>query len=307
MQLIQSLSNFPDYLKNSVIAIGNFDGVHKGHQALLREAKSIADSQNMKFGVLTFEPHPRALFRPDDPPFRITPHDLKMERLAACAVDFTVELEFDWNFASQPAEDFVQNILMDALAASHIVIGYDFCFGQLRKGSSKTIEGAGLPVTAIPKIEDGSAEKLSSSRVRQLLRHGKIDEANQILGWDWEIRGIVQKGDQRGRELGYPTANMTLGDTVHPSYGVYAGLVQIEGEDIWRKCAINIGIRPMFEVPLAQVETYIFDFSEEIYGKTLRIRPVERMRGEAKFDSLEALVQQMDLDCQRADQILSNQ
>ncbi|MFP4314058.1 MAG: bifunctional riboflavin kinase/FAD synthetase [Alphaproteobacteria bacterium] len=304
MQIIKSLENFPRDLKNSVLAIGNFDGVHKGHCELLKKAQDIANAQKTAFGVLTFEPHPRKLFRPDDPPFRITPSALKLERLEKAGADFVCELHFDWDFASQSAEHFIQHILKDSLAAAHVVIGYDFCFGQLRKGTPQTIIEAGIDTIVLEKVCDDGQSALSSSRVRQALRHGKIREANDILGWQWEIRGEVKKGDQRGRDLGYPTANMGLGDCVHPAYGVYAVQARLAGEKDWRNGAANIGIRPMFEVPTAQVETFIFDFEREIYGQTLCVRPVKKLRGEAKFNSLEELIAQMDKDCAEAREIL---
>lgn len=291
--------------RGNVVAIGNFDGVHKGHQALLRAAKGLADAHGKKLGVLTFEPHPRALFRPDDPPFRITPPGLKQERLAACGVDFTLSLPFDWDFASQSAEEFTQKILVDGLSPFRIFIGADFRFGQLRKGCLETLRAAKLAVTGIEAAGDG-AHKYSSTDIRQFLRSGDIAAANAILGWDWEIRGEIVRGDRRGHELGYPTANVPLKNVLHPAYGVYAAWVRVEGEEIWRKAATNIGIRPMFELKQGQVEAHILDFEDvDIYGKTLRLRPVRRLRGEAKFSSLEALITQMAEDCRQTRALLS--
>jgi riboflavin kinase / FMN adenylyltransferase len=305
MQIYNAYTGLPENARGQVVAIGNFDGVHKGHQALLAHAQGIAHKMGKKLAVLTFEPHPRSVFRPDEPPFRITPEDLKRERLEACGVEILFHLHFDWDFASQSAEKFVQDILIDGLNASHIVVGHDFCFGQLRKGTPETIRAAGLNITVLEKICDDGNSALSSSRIRQSLKKGDIDEANAMLGWSWEIRGEVVKGDQRGRELGYPTANMALGDGVHPAYGIYAVLAKIEGEEEWLKGAANIGIRPMFEVPVAQVETFIFDFNREIYGKTLHVRPVKRLRGEARFNSLDELITQMNADCEAAIEILN--
>lgn len=295
-----------DLPKGAVIAIGNFDGVHLGHRALLAEAKAIASAGNKQFGVLTFEPHPRSLFRPDEAPFRITPPALKHRLLRDCGADFIVSLPFDWDFASQSAEEFVQKILANALAPSHVVVGHDFRFGQLRKGSAETIEAAGIAVTKFAHAIGGTGEKYSSTAVRQALRLGDIDGANAILGWEWEIEGPVMRGDRRGHDLGFPTANVLLGDVLHPSYGIYATLVRIEGEEQWRPAATNIGIRPMFELRQGQVEAHILDFEDrDIYGKTLRIRPVKKLRGEAKFASLEALVTQISADCDQARQVLS--
>jgi riboflavin kinase/FMN adenylyltransferase len=305
MNVFKTLEEITDKDRGALVVIGNFDGVHRGHQKLLAQAKQIAASMNKPLGILTFEPHPRHLFRPDDPPHRITPFDMKAERLSQSGVDMLYALEFDWDFASQSAEEFVQNILIDCLGAAHVVVGYDFCFGQLRKGSPETIKAGGLDVTIIDKITDENDELLSSSGIRQALRHGDIDAACAALGWDWEVRGEVVKGDQRGRELGYPTANVHLTETVHPAYGVYASMARIEGEDIWRPSATNIGIRPMFKIETAQVETFIFDFDREFYGKTLHVRPVKRLRSEAKFDSLDELIEQMAKDCAKARNILA--
>ncbi|MER2513760.1 MAG: riboflavin kinase, partial [Nitrosomonas ureae] len=163
---------------------------------------------------------------------------------------------------------------------------------------------AGIPVTSIGGIADESGQVYSSSLIRRALRQGEIAEANKMLGWEWEVRGEVVKGDQRGRELGFPTANFALGETIHPAYGVYAARVNIEGEKEWSGAAVNIGIRPMFEIPEAEVESYIFDFNREIYGKTLRVQPVQRLRSEAKFNSVDELKAQMKDDCERVRKVL---
>jgi len=305
MKIFKSLTEISTEAQNAVIAIGNFDGVHRGHQALIKKAKEVAKAQNLPVGVLTFEPHPRALFQPSQPPARITPKDLKAYRLNDENVDILISLPFDWNFASQSAEDFIQNILINGLQAAHIIVGHDFHFGQMRKGTAETIKEAGLKIDVVPPINDEHDEIISSSRIREYLKHGEIDQANKLLGWNWEIQGEVVKGDQRGRELGYPTANVMLKNTLHPAYGIYACYVQIEGEQEWLKAATNIGIRPMFEVTEGQVEAHILDFPfREIYGKKLRVKPVARIRSEAKFNSLDELIVQMEKDCVKAREIL---
>lgn len=306
-KIFGTYKDLPETARNAVVVIGNFDGVHLGHQTLLSTARRIADSLDKSLAVLTFDPHPRRLFRPGDPPFALTTPALKAERLQQAKVDYVYAVPFDWDFASLTADQFIDQVLRKELKAAHIVIGYDFCFGQLRKGTPETLKASGIPITIVDKVADEGDDALSSSAIRQALRLGDVDRANDLLGWPWEIRGTVVKGDQRGRELGYPTANVPLGDTMHPSYGVYATWARIleDGPDAaWLPSATNIGIRPMFAVPVGQVETYIFDFNRDIYDKTLCIRPVERLRGEAKFESLDALIKQIAEDCIEARKIL---
>ncbi|MCB1562425.1 MAG: bifunctional riboflavin kinase/FAD synthetase [Alphaproteobacteria bacterium] len=305
MKVFNTYADIPSKGRGAVLVIGNFDGVHRGHLALLEKGQAIAEKKGVPLGVLTFEPHPHRLFQPDTPPSRITPESVKAWRLELAGTDILFSLPFNWDFASRSAADFIQHVLIAGLDASHIVVGYDFRFGQLRKGVPADIEAAGLPVTIVEEIADEAGAAISSSRIRQALRHGKIEEANALLGWDWEIRGEVIKGDRRGHELGFPTANTALGDTLHPAYGVYAVRACVQGEDCWYQGAANIGIRPMFEVETAQLETHIFDFDEDIYGKTLRVQPVYYLRGEAKFDSLEALIAQMESDCAQARTLLA--
>lgn len=298
MDVFETIEGLPAAAQGAVLAIGNFDGVHRGHRELLRRAAALAKEKSAKTAVLTFEPHPRALFRPDDPPFRLTPAAVKTRKLAECGVDILVSLPFNWDFASQSAERFIDRVLRNGIRPAHIAVGNDFAFGQLRKGTPETLKEAGFGVTVLDLVaDDGGDGKFSSSRIRQLLRAGDIAGANEALGWEWEIEGIVVGGDRRGRTIGYPTANVHLGDTLHPAYGVYAALVRIEGEDEWLPSATNIGIRPMFELKVGQVEAHILDFDRDIYGRALRIKPVKRLRGEAKFDSLDALVAQIGQDC----------
>jgi riboflavin kinase / FMN adenylyltransferase len=306
MQIFKTFQNLPDEAKGAVITIGNFDGVHNGHRFIIKRTREIARETGKKMAVMTFEPHPRRLFRPDEPPGRLTPFDVKAWRLEEEGADILFSLPFDWDFASQSADDFIFHVLKQGAGASHVVVGHDFKFGQLRKGDPEHIREAGVPTTVIEEVNDEGGMLYSSSRVRQELRHGNIKEANDILGWKWEIRGEVVKGDRRGHELGYPTANIKFDETMHPAYGVYAARVAIGDEKEWHDAAINIGIRPMFEIPEAQLESHIFNFSREIYGKTLRVQPVQRLRSEAKFSSVDQLKKQMAEDCRQAEEILKN-
>ncbi len=306
MEIFETLENIPENARHTIMAIGNFDGVHRGHQELLRLAGDKAAHAKKPLSVLTFEPHPRRLFRSDDPPFRITPFPVKVRKLKEGAVDFLFSIPFDWDFASQTAEQFIDHVLKNNLRPAHIVVGDDFRFGQLRKGTPEMLKNAGFQVTVVGKIADESDDSFSSSRIRAALRHAEIGQANKLLGWEWEIEGIVTHGDKRGRELGFPTTNVPLGETMHPAYGVYAAWVQIEGEDEWLPSATNIGIRPMFELAEGQVEAHILDFDRDIYGKTLRIKPVKHLRGEAKFDDLDALTAQIQKDCEKSRAILNS-
>lgn len=307
MQVFKAFRDLPARAKGAVIIIGNFDGVHRGHRTLIDRAREKARVLKVPVGVMTFEPHPRALFRPDDPVFRITPEAVKQRQLAAAGVDLLYNFTFDWDFASLTPQQFIDQVLKQGVAPAHIIVGDDFHFGQLRKGTAQTLKDSGLPVTVIEKVVDEDGDGVSSSAIRRELQFGNIDATHALLGWDWTMEGIVQRGDQRGRELGYPTANVPLGDTLHPAYGIYACKVKIvdDGADApWLNAATNIGIRPMFEIPVGQIESYIFDFDRDIYGKTMVIKPVKRLRGEAKFESLEALIEQIELDCAEARTIL---
>lgn len=305
MLVFKTFRDLPDSAKGAVVVIGNFDGVHRGHRTLIDLARKKAEMLNVPVGVLTFEPHPRALFRPDDPVFRLTPASVKEERLQQAGVDILYSLKFDWDFASLSPPQFIDQVLRAGLNPAHIIVGHDFCFGQLRKGTTQTLIDQGLSVTAIDKVVDEDGDDVSSSAIRQALRYGDPATAHELLGWEWYMEGLVVKGDQRGRELGFPTANVALGETLHPAYGVYATYVQVEGESFWRPAATNIGIRPMFKLQVGQIESHIFDFNRDIYGKNLKIKPIRRLRGEAKFENLEALIAQITADCAEARKILT--
>lgn len=311
MFVTQQIDSLPGAFRGGVLAIGNFDGVHKGHAALIQAARSRAERLGKPLVVLTFEPHPRCLFQPDGPPFRITPPPVKRRVLAACGADAVIEMVFDWDFASQSADDFMTKILRAGLDAGPIYVGHDFRFGQLRKGAPQTLRESGFDVTVLDAVADESEAIYASSRIREQIRAGDMAQVQASLGWPWEIEGVVFRGDQRGRTLGYPTANVMLGETIHPLYGIYAAWVQIVDanggeESPWLPSATNIGIRPMFEVPTGQVEAHILDFEGDIYDRTLRIRPVRLLRGEARFDTIKALVAQIGADCAKARSLLKD-
>jgi riboflavin kinase / FMN adenylyltransferase len=294
----------PEALRGGVVAIGSFDGLHRGHQVILELARKRALDLSCPVIALTFSPHPRRFFSPGSPPFFLTPGDYQFERMATAKIDGVVAMRFDRDMAGHTPEAFIQEILRDQLNARHVVVGHDFHFGHDRAGNPGTIMNCGIPVTAVDLMRDARGEPYSSTRIRQALQIGDISTANRLLGYTWEVRGEVIHGDRRGHELGYPTANVALHETLHPSYGVYAAHVQIEGEPIWRRAAINIGIRPMFEVKTALMEAHILDFNADIYGRILRVIPVRKLRDEARFADIAGLVRQIERDCEQAARIL---
>ncbi len=281
----------------AVVAMGNFDAVHKGHQSLLTIARAHAQELKKPFGIITFEPHPRAFFRPQDPAFRITPYNLKLDRLKESGADVVFVFAFNDALAHCTADDFVTKYLQKNLGLTTCIVGADFHFGHERKGSAATLIHHGINCVTVDLVKDTNGGVYAASRIRGLLQSGLMMEANDLLGWQWEIRGEVIKGDQRGRKIGFPTANMRLGETLHPGFGVYAGKVKIKGEEKDYLAAINIGIRPMFESKIPLLEAHLLDFHGDLYGQELRVCPLIKLRGEAKYPDLEALIAQIEKDC----------
>lgn len=289
----------------TVVAIGNFDGVHVGHQALLDKGREIAHAQSMPFIVLTFDPHPRRFFRPDSAPFIITSPAIKSEKLKEWGADHIIALPFDYKIAQLSATDFTHQICRNQLNAHTIIIGSDFHFGHNRTGNADTFRAAGIQVMDIPLTLDHAGIPISSTRIRALLQQGDIANASALLGFQYAIRGAVEQGDRRGRALGYPTANINMEDILSPAHGIYAGWV-IPPIDPTRphRAAINIGHRPMFHTPRVILEAHILDFSDNLYGQTLDIFPVQKIRDEAKFNTIDGLIDQMKKDCDFARELL---
>lgn len=308
MQIIRDRKNVPPSAKGGIVVIGNFDGVHRGHQAVIGQAVDLAETAKAPLVVLTFEPHPRSYFRPDDAPFRLTPFQNKAHHLEALDVDVLMALDFDAELAGMEAEDFVQEILVDGLAAAHVVVGYDFCFGKGRKGNpDKMRDWGGFPVTAISPVASADDEVYSSTRIRDYLRTGQPGLAAALLGRPFEIEGLVETGRQLGRTIGFPTANVPLADYLRPLYGVYAvrlGLEQADGHVEWHDAIANLGNRPTVDGVQEQLEVHIFDFDRDLYGKVVRVALIEFIRPEQKFDGLDALKAQIEEDCHVARRIL---
>jgi riboflavin kinase/FMN adenylyltransferase len=291
-----------------VLAIGNFDGVHQGHRALIARAREIAVKEGGPLGIVTFEPHPRQFFQPATEPFRLTLLPMKQRLLQELGVHHIFALPFDSELSQLTAEEFIDRILVSDLKARHVVVGENFAFGKRRSGTVKTLAAAGdkFKLTAMKPVLSQEGQVYSSSAIRELLRQGQFQAAEKLLGWPWQIEAPVVNGDKRGRELGYPTANQNVPDYVRIPYGIYAVRVRLENESLWRDGVANFGIRPMFQIAQPIFETFIFDFSSEIYGKNIRVQPVKHLRPEQSFKDIAALVAQMKEDCIKAKAVLKS-
>lgn len=301
----------PDFIapqdRGAAAAIGNFDGVHVGHQAVLDLTRNVAGEAPL--GIVTFEPHPRDYFRPDGDPFRLMNATAKANRLEKLGVERLYEVPFNAALAALTPREFAQTVIKDRLGLTHVVVGEDFCFGKDRAGNADTLKafGAemGFGVTIAPMIKT-DVGNVSSTAIRRALSDGNPRVAADMLGHWHSIDGPVIKGDQRGRDLGYPTANMSIQGLHPPKFGVYAVRVSVlDGPHMGSyHGAASIGVRPMFGVNTPNCESYLFDFSGDLYGSQLSVSLIDYLRGEEKFDSLEALITQMDADCARARDIL---
>jgi riboflavin kinase/FMN adenylyltransferase len=300
----------PDPLRGAIIALGNFDGFHRGHQAVAGEAIRWARAEGRPSIIATFDPHPVRFFRPDLPPFCLTTLEQRQELYLAAGATAMLVFHFDAALAGTSAQDFIRDILVERFGAHGVVTGGDFTFGKGAKGNVallRDLGGAlGLESRVVEAVSEGGAV-VSSSRIREALRAGQPEQAARLLTRPFAIRGIVEHGDKRGRAIGYPTANLALGTYLRPRYGIYAvmGRILATGERL--KGAANIGIRPQFDPPRELLEPYFFDFSGDLYGQEIEVAFHHYLRGEAKFASLEALVEQMDKDCAEARRLLSAQ
>jgi riboflavin kinase/FMN adenylyltransferase len=298
--------SLPAEWTGGVVALGNFDGVHKGHQALIARAQAEARTLEVPLVVLTFEPHPRRYFVPDTGPFRLTLCPAKVRLLAECGVQAVLAQRFDPGFAAITAQAFVDNVLLQGMGARHVVCGYDFTFGARRSGNVERLRELAaeraLGVTVLdPVMHEG--EIYSSTRIREALRAGWPSEANELLGHPWEIEGVVEQGDQRGRTIGFPTANVALGEHLRPRFGVYAVRALVGGD--WRNGVANLGKRPTVGKLQENFEVHLFDFSGDLYGQGLRVAIVDFIRPEMKFSGLDALKAQIAADGQAARAILA--
>jgi riboflavin kinase / FMN adenylyltransferase len=296
--------------KGAVVAIGNFDGVHLGHRAVIAAARKIARDAKVPLAILTFEPHPRSVFVPGGPPFRLTPFRAKTVLIQREWVDVLFTLRFDRAFAAKTAEEFVRDLLVARLGISHAVVGQDFTFGRGRGGNPDLLRAMGAShgfgVTVLQPVADAGGKVASASRIREHLAQGQPTAAAELLGHNWEIEGRVQRGDKRGRELGFPTANLPIADYLHPAPGVYAVRAGVldKGGLHWHDGVANFGNRPTFAGQDWRLETHIFDFDRDLYGQHLRVALVDFIRPDAKFDSAGALVAAMHDDAAKARSVL---
>ncbi|MEI4262123.1 bifunctional riboflavin kinase/FAD synthetase [Roseovarius sp. D0-M9] len=307
MRIYRDYKAVPATAKGASAAIGNFDGVHLGHRAVIDLARSAADAP---LGILTFAPHPREYFAPDAPPFRLMSPAARANRLAKLGVETLFELPFDADMAALTPRAFAQEVIADGLGLGHVVVGRDFCFGKGRAGTAQMLEDFGAEMgfgVTLSDLVAGNGGAVSSTAIRAALSQGDVRGAAAMLGHWHRIDGTVITGFQRGRELGYPTANMSIEGLHPPRFGVYAVLVDVlsgphEGQYTG---AASLGVRPQFAGEQANLETFIFDFSGDLYGAELSVALVEYLRPEETFPSLEAFIAQMDADCVRARAILA--
>ena len=300
--------------RGAVLAMGNFDGLHRGHAALIGKACDRARTAGVPAGVLTFEPHPRSVFMPEGEPFRLTPFRVKEREIARLGVDLLFIQHFDLDFAKKSAESFVEEVLIGAVGVTHIVVGHDCTFGNRRRGTPELLRAAGAEhgfgVTVVEPVRGPDGAVYSSTHIREKLRAGRPREAAAQLGRPWEIDGRVMEGDRRGRTIGFPTVNLGLGEYLRPAFGVYAVRVSGDGPDdpfagLTVDGVANIGLRPTVGTPEPRLEANLFDIDRDLYGRHLRVSLIDFIRPERRFGGLDALKAQIAEDAAAARTILA--
>lgn len=311
MRLFRTWSEVPPPLRGGVLALGNFDGLHLGHQAVLRKTVELARAAGVPAGVMTFEPHPRMFFKPDQQPFRLSPFRIKARLIEALGLDYLYVQTFDREFSQRSAANFVEEVLLGGLGISHVVVGYDYVFGFQRQGNvallNQLAQRHGCGVTSVGELSLPGGARYSSTNVRKFLQDGAPEAAAKLLGRYWEIEGRVEHGDKRGRTLGFPTANLPYRDYLHPKKGVYAVRAGIDRGTgtVWRDGAANFGSRPTFDKKDVLLEVHLFDFEGDLYARHLRVALVDYLRPERKFDGLDALKAQITADCAAARSLMA--
>ena len=303
MRFFHTWQKIPSAYQNAVIAIGNFDGFHKGHRAVVEQAVQIAHNENRPVVLMTFEPHPSGFFRPGGKTFRITPIRSKIRAISQLPIDGFCVFNFNRHFADMSADEFIQNVLIKGLHAAHIVVGEDYGFGKNRQGDVAYMRKnyPDLPVTAVKKLRDQNGEIISSSRIRAFLRDGEIEKASKLMEHPFEIEGYVIHGTKLGQKIGFPTINIVPGNSILPRIGVYAACVEINGESF--RAVANIGFRPTVSGKSILLEAHILNFTGDLYGQRLRVRLQTFLRPEIHFKSVEELKAQIIKDSETAERI----
>ncbi|HUW02163.1 MAG TPA: bifunctional riboflavin kinase/FAD synthetase [Acidimicrobiales bacterium] len=316
MKVVRDTEGCVAPMQGSAVTIGAYDGVHLGHQQVIRAVRDLEDTDGLASAVVTFDRHPASVVRPESAPMLLSDLDQKLEYLDATGIDIVVVITFDEARSEESAEDFVRSVLVDCLRARKVIVGEDFHFGHERKGNVDllielgaihgfTVEG--MDLVGVDGQAAAAADRVSSTAIRRALAEGDLASANRLLGRPHEVRGIVAHGDKRGRELGFPTANVSVpGDIMLPADGIYAGWFERPDGTVLRT-AMSLGRRPTFyeEAHASLLECFILDFEGDLYDESVRVRFVERLRGEQKFDGIEPLIEQMQRDVERAREILA--
>ena len=307
VEVIRGWRDLPASQRGAAVAVGAFDGVHRGHQAVIASAREAARRLGAPLGVVSFDPHPRRWFQPEAGPFRLMTADQMARALAPLGVDRLYLIPFDGEMAGMTDEAFARRVLAEGLGIAHAAVGFDFTFGKGRSGSPALLrtygETLGFTVSVTDRIDDASGLKLSSSAGRESLKAGDMDRAAAILSRPFAIQGDVIHGDKRGRTIGVPTANIAMGDYMRPAYGVYATRTRLPDGRVIKGVA-NLGVRPMFEIDAPLLEVWLLDFDESLYGQTLETELAAFLRGEMKFDGLDELKVQIEADAAAARAVL---
>ena len=307
MRIFRHYRDVPDACKGAVVALGNFDGVHLGHQALIGEARRLASERGVQLGVVAFEPHPQEFFHPSPESFRLTPFRAKARLIAELKADILYAITFDAEMAAKSARDFVLDVLVAGLGVNAIVVGEDFQFGKGRSGNTMLLTEMGgekgFGIRIFKPVAASGHDKISSTQIRDALKQGQPDVAARLLGHYWSVEARVEHGDKRGRTIGFPTANMKLVDCIKPAFGIYAVRAKVLEDDrvvSTHDGVSSFGLRPMFEVDTPLLETYLFDFDGDLYGKHMAVELVAYLRPEVKLDGLDALKAQIAKDSDAA-------
>ena len=309
MKTLQTYSNLTRADKGAVIALGNFDGLHRGHQAVIARAQLIADEIDAPLGIGLFRPHPYRFFKPEAPPFRLMSPRIRAQVMAELGVKFLYEIPFDEALRDMDDTQFVEQVLYQGLGIRHVIVGEDYGFGKNRCGNVESLTrlGAerGIGVTAIAPVGLHKLYgKYGSTEIRKALQDGDVFHAQHMLSRPWRVDGIVQQGQQRGRTINFPTANLEFGDLVRPKFGVYVVEVQIDGEKKWRPAVANTGRRPTVDGEMERLEVHLLDFDQDLYGQHIDVRFRSFIRAEKKFESFEALKIQIQRDAEGARVVL---